>query len=204
MKFLAKYLLIYFLFLTLNSFAQKVDTNQFSKFSIYLETNTIPIQSQNATTQICYQGQLAILYNIKSKIQIGIFGQTLLYTGNYEIANIDNKIIELSSIEYNTCGITTDYKFQFNKIILNPKLDFGYNLFIAKSLDFPTDKNEFLDYRYLSITPKINLGYQITDGFILGFNFGYNYQMTTLKGKKIEEFNTNTIQGGIFAEIPIK
>ena len=196
--------IIFIVFASFKSIAQKIDTNQFSKFSIYLETGIIPIQSQNATTQNCYQGQLALIYNIKSKIQIGIFGQTLLYTGNYEIANIDNKIIELSSIEYNTCGITTGYKFQFNKIILNPKLDFSYNFFLAKSLDFPTDKNEFLDYRYLSINPKINLGYQITNGFTLGFNFGYNYQMTALKGKKLEEFNSNTIQGGIFAEIPIK
>ena len=196
--------ILFIVFASFRGLTQKIDTNQFSKFSICLETGIIPIQSQNSTTQICYQGQLALIYSIKSKIQIGIFGQTLLYTGNYEIANIDNKIIELSSIEYNTCGITTGYKFQFNKIILNPKLDFSYNFFLAKSLDFPTDKNEFLDYRYLSINPKINLGYQITDGFILGFNFGYNYQMTALKGKKIEEFNPNTIQGGIFAEIPIK
>ena len=202
MRFYSSFILI--LFLSFKGIAQKIDTNQFSKFSIYLETGITPIKSQNTSTHNCYQGQLAILYKIKSKIQIGIFGQTLLYTGNYEIANIDNKIIELSSIEYNTCGITTGYKFQFNKFIINPKLDFGYNFFLAKSLDFSMNKNEFLDYRYLSITPKINLGYQITDGLTLGFNFGYNYQMTALKGKKLEEFNPNTIQGGIFAEIPIK
>ena len=127
---------IFIVFASLRSIGQKVDTNQFSKFSIYLETGIIPIKSQNTATQICYQGQLAILYNIKRKLQSGIFGQTLLYTGSYEIANIDNKIIELSSIEYNTCGITTSNKFQFNKIILNLKLDFGYNFFLAKSLDF--------------------------------------------------------------------
>ena len=202
MRFLT--FIISFILLYSQSFAQKKSKDTLPKFSIYLETGIIPIKSQNTTTQICYQGQLAIIYNIKSNIQIGIFGQTLFYTGNNEIANIDNKIIELSSIEYNTCGIATGYKFQFNKIIINPKLDFGYNFFIAKSLDFPNDKNDFLDYRYLSITPKINLGYQITNGFTLGFNFGYNYQMTALKGKKLEEFNSNTIQGGIFAEIPIK
>ena len=202
MRFLT--FIISFILLYSQSFAQKKSKDTLPKFSIYLETGIIPIKSQNTTTQICYQGQLALIYNIKSKIQIGIFGQTLLYTGNYEIANIDNKIVELSSIEYYTCGITTGYNFQFNKFILNPKLDFGYNFFLAKSLDFPTDKNEFIDYRYLSITPKINLGYQITNGFTFGFNFGYNYQMTALKGKKLEEFNSNTIQGGIFAEIPIK
>ena len=202
MRFLT--FIISFILLYSQSFAQKKSKDTLPKFSIYLETGIIPIKSQNTTTQICYQGQLALIYNIKSKIQIGIFGQTLLYTGNYEIANIDNKIVELSSIEYYTCGITTGYNFQFNKFILNPKLDFGYNFFLAKNLDFPNDKNEFLDYRYLSITPKLNLGYAITDGFTLGFNFGYNYQMNALKGKKIEEFNPNTLQGGIFAEIPIK
>ena len=195
---------IFIVFASFRGFTQKIDTSQFSRLSIYLETNIKPVASLSTKTILCYQGQLALEYNLFSRFQIGIFGQTLLYTGNYEIANIDNKIIELSSIEYNTCGITTGYKFQFNKIILNPKLDFSYNFFLAKSLDFPTDKNEFLDYRYLSINPKINLGYQITNGFTLGFNFGYNYQMTALKGKKLEEFNSNTIQGGIFAEIPIK
>ena len=138
MRFLT--FIISFILLYSQSFAQKKSKDTLPKFSIYLETGIIPIKSQNTTTQICYQGQLALIYNIKSKIQIGIFGQTLLYTGNYEIANIDNKIVELSSIEYYTCGITTGYNFQFNKFILNPKLDFGYNFFLAKSLDFPTDK----------------------------------------------------------------
>lgn len=195
--------LIIFLIVSLRGPAQKIDTSQFSRLSIYLETNIKPVASQNTQTIYCYQGQLAIEYNLFSKFQIGIFGQTLLYSGNYEIANIDNKIIELSSIEYNTCGITTSYKFQLNKIILNPKLDFGYNFFLLKSLDFPTDENEFLDYRYLSLTPKINLGCKINDGLILGLNFGYNYQLTALKGSKLEEFNPNGIQGGIFAIIPI-
>ena len=106
------------MFLCGKSFSQKKSKDTIPKFSIYLETNAIPIKSQNSTTQICYQGQLAIIYNIKSNIQIGIFGQTLFYTGNNEIANIDNKIIELSSIEYNTCGIATGYKFQLKKMLL--------------------------------------------------------------------------------------
>ena len=195
--------LIVFLIVSFRSAAQKIDTSQFSRLSIYLETNIKPVASLNTKTILCYQGQLAIEYNLFSKFQIGIFGQTLLYTGNYEIANIANKIIELSSIEYNTCGITTGYKFQLNKIILNPKLDIGYNYFLVKSLDFPKDRNEFLDYRYLSITPKINLGFSISDGLTLGLNFGYYTQVTALKGSKLEEFNPNGIQGGIFAIVPI-
>lgn len=195
--------LIVFLIVSFRSAAQKIDTSQFSRLSIYLETNIKPVASLNTKTILCYQGQLAIEYNLFSKFQIDIFGQTLLYSGNYELANIDNKIIELTSIEYNTCGIATGYKFQLNKIILNPKLDIGYNFFLVKSLDFPKDRNEFLDYRYLSITPKINLGFSISDGLTLGLNFGYYTQVTALKGSKLEEFNPNGIQSGIFAIVPI-
>ena len=198
---------IYLVFIVFVRFAdaqKSNDTNEFTNFSIYLETNLLPIKSINNKTQFCYQGLLAINYNLKNKIQVGIFGQTLLYTGNYELANIDNKIIELSSIEYNTCGITVGYKFQIDKIILNPKLDFSYNFFLAKSLDYSTDKTEFLDYRYLSMTPRFNIGYAITKGFTLGLNFGDNYQINALKGKKLDEFNPNSVWGGIFAEIPIR
>lgn len=201
---MAKPFIIFFACLSVNLFAQKKNTDTIPKFSIYLETNIKPLASLNTKTILCYQGQLALEYNLFSKFQIGIFGQTLLYTGNYELANIDNKIIELSSIEYNTCGIATGYKFQLKKIILIPKLDIGYNFFLAKSLDFPKDKNEFLDYRYLSITPKINLGFSISHGLTLGLNLGYNKQVTALKGFKLEEFNPNGIQAGIFALFPIK
>ena len=110
--------LIIFLIVSFRGAAQKIDTSQFSRLSIYLENNIKPVASQNTKTILCYQGQLALEYNLFSKFQIGIFGQTLLYTGNYELANIDNKIIELSSIEYNTCGIATGYKFQLKKMLL--------------------------------------------------------------------------------------
>jgi len=143
-------------------------------------------------------------YNLLLKLHVGVYGQTLLYTGNYEIANIENKIIELSSISYNTLGISLGYKTQFNKIILYPKIDIGYNFFTAKSLDYSTDKNEFLDYRYLSMNPKINLGYAITDEFIVGINIGYNKQLLAFKGLKLEEFNPNSINGGLFVSINIK
>lgn len=175
-----------------------------SKLSIYLETGIIPIQSQNTETINCYQGQLGLEYNLIKNIHVGIFGQNILYHQNTEIANIDSKIIDLSSIEYNTLGISTGYKTKIKKIVIYPKLDFGYSFFLAKSLDFPTDKTEFLDYRYFSITPKLNFGYAITDGFTLGLNFGYNKQVFAFKGQLVEEFNPNSFTAGLFANFSIK
>jgi len=198
------YLLSSVLFFFASLCAQKNLVNTTPKFSVNLETNITPISSINSTTQYCYQGQLGIEYRLIKNIQVGIFGQTLLYTGNTEIANIDNKIIELSSIEYNTLGITIGYKAKINRIIIYPKIDIGYNLFLAKSLDFPTDKKDFLDYRYLSITPKLNLGYSISEHTTLGINLGYNRQILVFKGQKLEEFNPNSMIGGVFCNIGIK
>lgn len=183
---------------------QTLKKDSLPKWSINLETNITPINSINSTTQFCYQGQLGIEFRLIKNIQIGILGQTLLYTGNYEIANIDNKIIDLSSIEYNTLGITTGYKAKLNKIIIYPKLDIGYNFFDAKSLDFPTDKKDFLDYRYLSVTPKINLGFAISEHTTLGINLGYNKQVLAFKGITLEEFNPNSVICGVFCNFGIK
>jgi hypothetical protein len=200
----AKIFFIFFAFLYVNICAQKKINDTPPRLSIYLQYNIIPIASQNTQTINCLQGQLGIDYKLFKNIQVGIFGQTILYHQNTDLANIDNKIIELSSIEYNTLGISTGYKTEINKFILYPKIDFGYSFFIAKSLDFPTDKTEFLDYRYLSITPKINFGYAITNGFTLGLNFGYNKQLLAFKGRIIDEFNPSSVNGGIFAIISIK
>ena len=184
--------------------SQNIEKETKPKWSIYIEAGAVPIASLNSKTILSYQGQLGLEYNLFSKFQLGLFGQTLLYHQNTDIANIDNKIIELSSIEYNTLGLTTGYRLQLNKIVVCPRLDLGYNLFLAKSIDYPTDKTNFLDYRYLSLTPKVNLGYQLTDGFMLGFNLGYNQQMTALKGTKREEFNPNNYVVGLFGSVWIK
>lgn len=184
--------------------SQNLEKEKKPKWSIYLETGITPIFSQNSKTIFCYQGQLELEYNLFSKFQMGLFGQTLLYHQNTDIANIENKVIELSSIEYNTLGFSTGYKTQINKFIVYPKLDFGYNFFIAKSIDFPTDKTNFIDYRYFSIRPKVNLGYQFTEGFNLGLNISYNQQIIALKGNKLIEFDPSSYAVGFYVQIPIK
>jgi hypothetical protein len=196
--------LIFFIFCGYIIASQPIDTNNLPKFNIHLETGVIPIKSLNNKTQYTFQGLLAINYKIIPKIHLGLFAQTLLYTGNFEIANIDNKIIELSNIEYNSVGITLDYFFNLKKVILMAKIDLSYNFFLANGLDFPINKKDFLDYRYFTLTPKLNIGYKFSNSFIIGLNFGYNYQLLAIKGKKLEEFNPNSFQTGIFTMFSIK
>jgi hypothetical protein len=169
-----------------------------------LELGILPISSINSKTIPSFQGLLGMDYRVADNFHLGIFGQNSLYHQNTDIANIDDKIIELSSIEYNSFGLSPSYKIKTTKFIIIPRIDLSYNIFVAKSIGFTDDKTAFLDYRYLSINPKINFGYLINDGIAIGLNLGYNNQISAFKGKKLEEFNPNTVNGGIFCEFLIQ
>lgn len=182
---------------------QKEEKEKLPKWSMRLEIGILPISSINSKTILSFQGLLGMDYSIRQNFRLGVFGQSTFYHLNTDIANIDDKIIELSSIEYNSFGISSSYKIKSSKFIFIPRIDFSYNIFVAKSIGFTDDKTAFLDYRYLSLNPKINVGYAITDGFTLGLNLGYNKQVTAFKGRVLKEFNPNNINGGIFCEFHI-
>jgi hypothetical protein len=190
-----------FAFTFFNSYAQKDSTQP--RLFIEIETGLTGINSQGSETLICYQGQLGLSYRLFSQFRTGIYGQTLQYYQNLNIANIDNKIIELGSIDYYTMGLFLAYRIPLKKIGITPKLDLGYNIFNAKALDYDIDNKSFLDYRYLSVTPKISLDYQCTPNFALGIFGGYNLQLTALKGQKIETFDPNNYIFGLGARIGV-
>jgi hypothetical protein len=174
-----------------------------SRWGIQIELGALPVQSLNSSTLNSYCGSLGLNYNLFSKFHIGLFGQTLLYHQNIDVANIDNKIIDLSSIEYNSVGLRLIYKLPIGKLSVCPQVDAAYNFFISKAIDFSEDKKAFLDYRYVTVTPKLNLGFNITESTTLGLFGGYNYQLTAIKGKKLEEFNPTGIMGGMTMNIQI-
>jgi hypothetical protein len=53
------------------------------------------------------------------------------------------------------------------------------------------------------VTPKLNLGFNITESTMIGLFGGYNMQLTALKGKKLDEFNPNSMTGGITMSVQI-
>ena len=186
---------VIFVFTFFIGYTQKDSTQP--RLFIELEIGMTPIKSEGTETLNCYQGQLGLSYRLFSQWRTGLYGQTLHYYQNTNITNIDDKIIELGSIDYYTMGLYMAYTLSFKKIAMTPKLDFGYNIFTAKALDYDLDNTSFLDYRYLSITPKLGIDYQFSENFALGFFGGYNLQLTALKGQKIEAFDPSSFVVGL-------
>jgi hypothetical protein len=127
--------------------AEKLETEKLPRWSMRLELGILPISSIHSKTIPSFQGLIGMNYQVFNKFHFGIFGQYTFYHQNTDIANIDDKIIELSSIEYNSFGLSPSYKFKTLQFILIPRIDLSYNIFVAKSIGFTDDRTAFLDYR---------------------------------------------------------
>lgn len=185
------------------TFAQLDTIDNLSRLSILLEVGFLPVHSENTPTLSCYQGQLGLACRVFPKFHVGLFGQTLFYYQNLEISSIDDKIIEMGSVDYYTFGLFLSYRLGSKKLILEPKLDIGYSIFNAKSVDYELDPSSFLDYRYLSLAPKLNLHYRVSESFSLGIYGGYNLQLTALKGEKTKAFDPSSYVVGFGARISV-
>lgn len=178
-------------------------TSDISNWGIQIELGVLPVKSINTQTLNCYQGSLGLNYKLFSKFYMGIFGQTLMYHQNIDVASIDYKIIDLSSVEYNSVGLRLLFKLPMGKFSFQPQVDGSYNLFVAKAIDYEQDNKAFLDYQYLSICPKLNFGFNLTESTCISLFGGYNMQINAIKGKTIEEFNPSNYTGGLNLTVQI-
>lgn len=182
---------------------KKIYGSSTSHWSTVLEAGIQPVKSANYDTKTCYQGQLQVDYNLLGSFYTGLFGKTLFYYQNIDVVSIDNKIIDMGSIDYHSVGISLSYGIPLSRIAIVPKLDLSYDFFTAKAIDYTLDKTSFLDYRYLSLAPKLNIRYKISDGFSIGLYGGYQMQLTALKGAKIGAFDPSGYTLGLSSRIVI-
>ena len=165
-----------------------------SRWNMSIETGMIPVASENYQTLNFYQGLLSLGYKLFSELELGLFGQTLFYYQNIEASQLDNKIIDMGSMDYQTFGLSLAYDLPIKKLWMSPKLDLGYNIWNAKAIDYAQDNKAFLDYRYLSVCPKLRPGYYFNESLSPKIYGGYNMQLTALKGIKTEGFNPNCLR----------
>ena len=109
---------VIFVFTFFIGYTQKDSTQP--RLFIELEIGMTPIKSEGTETLNCYQGQLGLSYRLFSQWRTGLYGQTLHYYQNTNITNIDDKIIELGSIDYYTMGLYIAYTLSFKKIAMIP------------------------------------------------------------------------------------
>jgi hypothetical protein len=176
----------------------QIDKNSLSKWSLSAEMGVCPVKSTISETIYSVIGQMGVQYNYKHFVMIGAYGSTMFYHKNNDVPVIDTKIIDMNSIEYNTIGLSLGLRFRKWNLEVQPKLDVGYAFFVAKAVDYGVDRKSFLDYRYLTLNPKLYFGYCITPFTTLGLNVGYMTQKEVYKGKIISEFNPNGFNGSLF------
>lgn len=189
--------LILVIFFHIESVSQ-IDKNSLSKWSMNAEMGVLPIKSLSFGTAPGFLGQIGVNYNYRHFVSLGVFGQSLLYHASNDLLSLDEKTIDLSSISYSSFGPSLGFRFRAFNIEVMPKLDIGYNVLVGRAIDFPTNPKGFIDFRYLSLNPKLYVGYCFTPFMTIGANIGLNRQVHSYKGRELEEFNPNSVNGSLF------
>jgi hypothetical protein len=197
-----KYLIILYLafFVTQNIYTQM--NYNLSKWNLSMEVHRVRITSDIFEPKNTSQIQLGLDYQLCQNWRLGIFVALLAYPNNPDLALIEQKSIRMQSLLYQSGGLSIGYLHRKGKIFVQPKCDIGYNILNIEAADFEQNRNQFLDYRYLSATPKLQLGLNLYK-LVIGITGGYQHHLTALKGDILKEFNPNSYQLGVFVSMNI-
>lgn len=173
-----------------------------SKFSSTIELNANPTSSDVSLMNIF--GQLALNFHVSDKLIIGpYFSNKITSSHNYETALVDGRSIELGSFKQYGVGLHLSYNLMpTSSVQLIPELRVGYNFYNMEATNFSTDNKAFIDHQYVNATPRLNIGFKLSDYTLLGLNAGYTLPLY-IKGDKNQAYNPQSPLFGLFVRFSL-
>lgn len=183
-----------------------VDPNAIeSSWAIALDGRMVSTSADASINRSGVFGMLSLQRVIKGKFFFGFYGQTMFHLMSDDATLIAGQVVEMSSSEMNTVGINLGFDLMSKSaIFLAPEVRAGYNIYNVKGMSYPTDKNAFVNYQFITVNPMLNVGVKITKNFVWGVNAGYMLPITYIKGAENNEFNPKALNFGTFFRYNIR
>lgn len=176
-----------------------------SSWAIALDGRMISTSADASSNRSGFFGMMSLQRVIKGKFYFGLYGQTMFHLNSDDVTALAGQVVEMNSSEMNTVGINFGFDLlSKSAIFLAPEVRVGYNIYNVKGLGYPTDKNAFVNYQFITINPMLNLGVKITKNFVWGLNAGYMFPVTYIKGTENVEFNPKALNFGTFFRYNIR
>jgi hypothetical protein len=176
-----------------------------SSWAIALDGRMVSTSADATTNRTGIFGMMSLQRVIKGKFYFGLYGQTMFHLNSDDVSALAGQVVEMSSSEMNTVGINFGFDLMSKSaIFLAPEVRAGYNIYNVKGLSFPTDKNAFVNYQFITVNPMLNLGVKITKNFVWGLNAGYMLPITYIKGAEDKEFAPKALNFGTFFRYNIR
>lgn len=175
---------------------------EYSKFSTTVELNANPTSSDVSMMNLF--GQLTLNFHLSNRFHFGpYFNNKMASSHNYETPVVDARTIELGSFKQYGFGLNFGFNLTPNSVVqIIPELRAGYNIYNMEAVDFGTDNKAFIDHQYISATPRLNIGFKLSDLAQLGVNGGYTMPFY-IKGDKNSAYNPQSPVFGVFVRFSL-
>lgn len=184
---------------TLDSSTRVICKGKKNKFAVSLESNFMQVSSNLNFKRAGLNGSLGLDYYLTNRFYAGLF-----YSKMRDISKantlyvIDQKVIDISTSEFSNYGIEAGYRlFHDERLNIIPELRFGYGVYKANSANFGINSTKnTLNIDMLTLCPRVNFLYSLTNFIDLGLTGGYLFPIYTNRSS-FNEYNLQNINVGI-------
>jgi hypothetical protein len=174
----------------------KVDA---SRMSTVIELGGFP--SDADITMINVYGHLGLNFDLGKtrRIHFGpYFRHKILSTHEYQVIKHNNIDYEVSSLKDWGTGLNFGIYFPLGKtMLIDPELRIGYNEFTIQNPNFSDVNPSFIYRNYINFTPRVNLGFKLSDYTILNLHGGYTLPYFLNNSESVPHFNPATFHYGL-------
>lgn len=144
-------------------------------------------------------GLLGVNFDISRRIYIGpYFRYKILSTTDYQVLAIDGKNLDMASFNEWGTGLSVGTYLPLGKtILLSPELRFGYNEYNIQDLNYTSTNKNFLNHKFLNFTPRLNIGFKMSDYSVLNFSGGYIFPYYLGNSTQTVAYNPGTFTYGL-------
>lgn len=167
------------------------------KLSTVVEFGGYP--SDADITIINVYGHLGLNFDIGRRFHIGpYFRHKILSTHEYQIMKYRDIDYDVSSFKEWGGGLCFGGYFPAGNVLLfNPELRVGYNEFTIQSPSFNDSTKNFIYRNYINFTPRLNLGFKLSDYTIFNLHGGYTLPYFLNNPENVPHFNPATFHYGL-------
>jgi hypothetical protein len=186
---------------TTSSNNSSVSSSDKSKLFTQVDFSGSPTLKINGATSATVSGSIAAGFQATPNLSIGLFGSTNLYTSQkgevYNVTDI-SKVIEVNTFRQSTVGLTIGFTINPKSVIqFTPEIRGGYSFMNIQGVDFATDQKSFIEYHYVNINPRLNIGFKVSDYATFGINGGYQIPHF-VKGTALSIYEAQHPTAGLF------
>lgn len=171
--------------------------SELQKMSTTIEFGGYP--SDADVSFINFYGHLGLNFDLNRRFFIGpYFRYKILSSMEYQVMNIDGRDLDISSFnEWGTGLSIGTYLPAGKKLLFTPEFRLGYNEYNIQTDTFNKTNKAFLNHKFINFTPRLNIGYKISDYTILNISAGYILPYYLGDGQSTIAYNPSTFTYGL-------